>query len=221
MYTAKPKPLAAPARSTTPSPAAYSGVRIGAARSIPQWKVPQREQKQLVYRAPWIGSTNLGRAASRAAASASARAARDAATSCSRACASATVMDACGFISTLSSPVKSASCAVSTEFESAEADGVPWKPRNAAPRPPARRAERRRAGRRRTGPDGRRRRAADRDDSRGGGRDGGRTRESRGGRPRRGPHGPHQGGRGIRAELCHDTRLSSVKDRSAGFGCPS
>src|SRR3954454_11269632 len=185
MYTAKPKPLAAPARSTTPSPAAYSGVRIGAARSIPQWKVPQREQKQLVYRAPWIGRTNLGRAGSPAAAPASApaapgaraspRAARDAAPSCSRACASATVIDACGFISTLSSPVESASCAVSTEFESAEADGVPWNPRNAAPRPPARRAERSRAGRRRTGPDGRWRRAADRDDSREDARDGGRT----------------------------------------------
>src|SRR3954451_441570 len=67
MYTARPKPLAAPARSTTPSPAAYSGVRIGAARSIPQWKVPHREQKQLVYRAPWIGRTNLGRAAPPAA----------------------------------------------------------------------------------------------------------------------------------------------------------
>src|SRR3954469_19675570 len=175
MYTARPKPLAAPARSTTPSPAAYSGVRIGAARSIPQWKVPQREQKQLVYRAPWIGSTNLGRAASRAGAPASARAARDGATSCSRACASATVRDACGFISTLSSPVTSASCAASTEFESAEAEGVPWNPRNAAPRPPARRAERSRGGRRRTGPDGGRRRAADRDDFREDARDGGRT----------------------------------------------
>src|SRR4051794_12531011 len=175
MYTARPKPLAAPARSTTPSPAAYSGVRIGAARSIPQWKVPQREQKQLVYRAPWIGRTNLGRAASRAAASASARAARDAATSCSRACASATVIDACGFISTFSSPVESASCAVSTDFESAEADGVPWKPRNAAPGPRAGGGESSGAGRRRRGRDGRRRRTADRDDSREDARDGGRT----------------------------------------------
>src|SRR4051794_9806425 len=180
MYTARPKPLAAPARSTTPSPAAYSGVRIGAARSIPQWKVPQREQKQLVYRAPWIGSTNLGRAASRAAASASARAARDAATSCSRACASATVMDACGFISTLSSPVESASCAASTEFESAEADGVPWNPRNAAPRPPARRAERRGAGGRRGGRAGGGRGGAARDDPGEDARDGGGTAPIRG-----------------------------------------
>src|SRR4051794_14399152 len=50
--------------------AAYSGVSIGAARSMPQCMVPQRMQKQVVRRAPLTGSTALGRAASRAAASA-------------------------------------------------------------------------------------------------------------------------------------------------------
>ena len=39
-------------RSTTPSTAAYSGVPIGAARSIPACSVPQRIPKPLVSRAP-------------------------------------------------------------------------------------------------------------------------------------------------------------------------
>ncbi len=50
---------------------------------MPQWNVPQREQKQLVSRAPSIGITNLGRAASRKdradAKAAAAEAAREAA----------------------------------------------------------------------------------------------------------------------------------------------
>ena len=114
---------------------------------MPWWKVPHREQKQLVYRAPLIGSTNLGRAASRAWASASARAAREAATSCSRAWASATVIEACGSRSP-SSSVSSASCAAATEVASVEATDTPLNPRTAAATPPASSALSRTAGRR-------------------------------------------------------------------------
>ena len=100
---------------------------------MPQWNVPQREQKQLVMRAPSIGITNLGRAASRAAASASARAAREAATSCSRAWASATVIEAWG----RSSPSSVIARESSTDVPSADAAGAPFTPRTAAATPPA------------------------------------------------------------------------------------
>ena len=47
-----------------------SGVRMGAARSIPACRVPQREPKPLVSRAPFTGATTFGRAASAAASAA-------------------------------------------------------------------------------------------------------------------------------------------------------
>ena len=47
--------------------AAYSGVCIGAARSMPACSVPQRAPKPLVSRAPLTGRTAFGRAASAAA----------------------------------------------------------------------------------------------------------------------------------------------------------
>ena len=59
--------------------AAISGVRMGAARSMPACSVPQRAPKVLVSRAPVTGRTALGRAASAAACAAALAAAWSAA----------------------------------------------------------------------------------------------------------------------------------------------